>query len=96
MDSVAATWAKISSQLCQNGVPAVCLLVAVISDHHANEEDQEQLQQVLQWCVENGFELIEWTAKRPQKGINLIRSVIATIANPHPLMAQGIAESFKE
>ena len=50
-------------------VPAVCLLVAVYDQQ--NSEDMEQ-EHVLKWCVDNGFELIEWIPEGNQKGMLVI------------------------
>ncbi len=36
--------------------PSVCLLVAIVHHHQV-----QPLEPVVKWCVENGFELIEWT-----------------------------------
>jgi len=52
-------WANIMSQM--SAVPAICLLMAVTDSALGN------LQQLLQWCVKNGFELIEWIPPRQLK-----------------------------
>lgn len=62
-DSLVKLWSNITSQHSTDiEKPAVCLLLAVLEDHH--EVDQGP---VLKWCVENGFELIEWTSEENQK-----------------------------
>lgn len=48
-----------------NEPPAVCLLVVL---HYYHENYEQELQEVLCWCVGNGFELIEWKANG-QKGM---------------------------
>ena len=45
--------------------PEVCLLVAVTDNSSGQQEDTE-LQEATQWCVENGFELIQWTPGEKQ------------------------------
>lgn len=51
-------------QLSRDGAdfeaPPICLLVAVVED----EGETELLEPVLRWCVDNGFEMIEWSSKK--------------------------------
>lgn len=47
--------------------PAVCLLVTV----EQGEGVKKDREGALQWCVDNGFELIEWTK---QKGMTMLAS----------------------
>ena len=60
-------WSDICSQLCNNGAPAVCILVAALQD----STDSADLQPMLKWCIENGFEMIEWmSGDSPERHAN--------------------------
>lgn len=54
MDTVLQSWAAIS----ENSSPAVCLLVGVASSQADHTHQQQK--QALKWCVQQGFELVQW------------------------------------
>ena len=42
--------------------PEVCLLVAVTNSNSGEQQEDTALQEeATRWCVDNGFELIQWT-----------------------------------
>ncbi len=75
---LANIWYKVTSHLSNHreycAAPAVCLLVAVCD--HQHNEDQEH---VLKWCVDNGFELIEWTLEGNLEGMYIIAITVSVV-----------------
>lgn len=59
VESLVSIWAQITRRLSENSTefepPPICLLMAIVA------EEGEYHQVILQWCVDNGFEIIEWT-----------------------------------
>lgn len=56
---VTKRWEELESELS----PGVCLLVGAFDSE--NKEVESNQQELLGWCVENSFELIEWEKDTP-------------------------------
>ena len=70
MECARNVWAKLTRQLAGDGEfesPPVCLLVTVVQ--HSGDLGGGDPESTLQWCVENGFELIEWNPGEKKKGL---------------------------
>lgn len=59
VEVVSKKWEEFQSQLS----PAVCLVVGSFDSE--SKEAQTNQQEILGWCVENAFELIEWEKAPP-------------------------------
>lgn len=72
LETLRSKWSDVSQQLKtrteeeegQEGLPDICLLLAVVGGKE-EEEEEELVQKLLEWSVEESFELIEWSIPTP-------------------------------
>ena len=88
VEVVKERWVDISQQLEQEGVPDICLLVAVVGQPEDEVgHSSGHVQDLLHWTVKEGLELIEWSTSAQQDDLQEDWSVGGTARLAEALQA---------